>query len=92
MNREDIIEALLKDKRADFQTRHEAESALNSILKGIARGLKRDKKVVLSGFGCFRTVRRKTRNGINPATGETLRIKASTTVKFRAGATLKKGL
>jgi len=45
--------------------------------------------VTLVGFGTFSKVRRKARKGRNPQTGETIKIKASNAVKFKAGKKLK---
>ena len=67
-----------------------ATTALNSFIDGITKALKKkDGKVTLVGFGTFTTIRRKTRKGRNPQTGEPIKIKASTTVKFKAGKKLK---
>ena len=41
------------------------------------------------GFGTFAVKQRKARTGRNPQNGETIQIKASRTVGFRAGATLR---
>jgi DNA-binding protein HU-beta len=50
---------------------------------------KKDGKVTLIGFGTFSKVRRKARKGRNPKTGETMKIKASNAVKFKAGKKLR---
>ncbi len=54
--------------------------------------LKKNKKVGLRGFGTFEVVKRRARKGRNPGTGEAIKIKASKRVRFRAGATLKRGI
>ena len=41
------------------------------------------------GFGTFAVKNRKARMGRNPQSGQPIQIKASRTVGFRAGATLK---
>ena len=56
----------------------------------VTLNIKKDKEVQLIGFGSFKVSRRAARNGINPRTKEPIRIRASRTVKFKAGAGLKK--
>jgi nucleoid DNA-binding protein len=46
----------------------------------------------LVGFGTFKVVNRKARLGVNPKTGERIKIKASKSVKFGAGKDLKSKL
>ena len=43
----------------------------------------------LIGFGTFEVVERAAREGRNPQTGETVKIKASKAPKFKAGKALK---
>lgn len=45
--------------------------------------------VGITGFGTFSVAKRAARKGRNPATGEAIKIAASKTPKFTAGATLK---
>jgi DNA-binding protein HU-beta len=67
-----------------------AAAALNSFMDGITKTLKKkDGKVTLVGFGTFTKVQRKARKGRNPQTGEPIKIKACSVVKFRAGKKLK---
>lgn len=67
-----------------------AAAALNSFTDGVSKALKKkDGKVTLVGFGTFSKVRRKARKGRNPQTGESIKIKASNAVKFKAGKKLK---
>ena len=67
----------------------EASKALDSILSSIRVALKRGQKVTLVGFGTFSVVRRKSRKGRNPRTGEVITIPATKVPKFTAGKTLK---
>lgn len=70
-----------------------ATAALESLIDGITKALKKkDGKVTLVGFGTFSKSRRKARNGRNPQTGETIKIKASNVVKFKAGKKLKEAV
>jgi len=70
-----------------------AEAAVNSFIDGVISALKKkDGKVTLVGFGTFEKVRRKARKGRNPQTGESIKIKASNSVKFKAGKKFKEAI
>ena len=47
------------------------------------------KKVILTGFATLETKKRKSRNGVNPKTGEKIQIRARNTVAIKAGKLLK---
>jgi DNA-binding protein HU-beta len=66
-----------------------AQAAVNAVLEGIRDGLKKDGSVSLVNFGTFEVRWRKPRSGRNPRTGESITIKASKSVGFRAGRALK---
>ena len=71
-------------------TKNQAAIALDSLLGTIRSVMKgEDAKAALSGFGTFSKVHRKARKGINPATGETITIKARNAIKFQASKALK---
>ncbi|MBA3037980.1 MAG: HU family DNA-binding protein [Desulfobacterium sp.] len=87
-----MTKAELVDKAAEDAgiSKTAAAAALNSIMDSIAKTLKKkDGKVTLVGFGTFTKVRRKARKGRNPQTGEPIKIKACTVVKFRPGKKLR---
>lgn len=89
MNKGDLVEAVAKDLK---DSKAAAERAVNSVLKNMTKGLKKDKKVQLVGFGTFEVRKRKARKGRNPQTGETITIKARKTVGFKAGQALKSSI
>ena len=89
MNKQDLIEAILANKEAGFESKAAAGRAVDAVLDGIAAGLKKDASVQLIGFGTFSVKTRAARTGRNPQTGATIKIKASKTVGFKAGAALK---
>jgi DNA-binding protein HU-beta len=51
--------------------------------------VKKNGEFVLPGFGKIVLANRKARMGRNPATGETIKIAAKTTLKFRIGKAMK---
>ncbi|MGF1679422.1 MAG: HU family DNA-binding protein [Candidatus Methylacidiphilales bacterium] len=91
MNRAQLVEKIQKELGKDT-TKAAAERALVAVLNSIKAGVKKDKAVQLVGFGTFLIKNRKARTGINPKTGDKIKIKASKTVGFKAGADFKKNL
>jgi DNA-binding protein HU-beta len=87
MNKGDLIVSVAKDLGA---SKAQAEKAVNSVLDTIKKNVKKGVNII--GFGSFSVGNRKARTGRNPQTGETIKIKASKTVRFRAGKALKKAL
>lgn len=70
-----------------------AAAALQSFMDNVTRALKKPEgKVTLVGFGTFSKSKRKARKGRNPQTGEPIKIKAATVVRFKAGKALKDAL
>ena len=90
MNKQDLIEAILANKEAGIESKAAAARAVDAVLDGITAGIKKDGLVQLIGFGTFSVKERAAREGRNPLTGEKIKIKASKTVSFKAGADLKK--
>lgn len=62
------------------------ESTIETITKELK---KREGRVQLTGFGTFGTSARKARIGVNPKTGEKIKIAARKVPKFTAGKALK---
>ena len=85
MNKSELVAAIATS--ADI-TKAEAERALNGIIEAITAALSKGDKVALIGFGTFSTTKRAARDGRNPQTGKTMKIKAKTVAKFKAGAKL----
>lgn len=88
MNKAELILEVQKQLGKEC-SKAEAERAINATLESIKKGVKKDKSVQLIGFGTFMSKKRAARNGVNPRTGEKIKIKASKTVTFKAGAALK---
>ena len=79
-------------RRQNRDDRCEAERSVTAVIDAIRSGIRKDKSVQLVGFGTFRVAERKARMGVNPKTGEKIKIKKSKTVKFSAGKELKSKL
>lgn len=85
MNKAELITKISED--ADI-TKKQAGEALDSFTNAVAKTLKKGDKVTLVGFGTFSVLKRAARNGRNPQTGATIKIKARKVPKFKAGKEL----
>ena len=68
---------------------NEARRIVDLFLDIIKGRLIRGEKVLISGFGCFRLVKRKGRRGINPQTGEPIIIPGRKAITFKPSKYLK---
>jgi nucleoid DNA-binding protein len=91
MNKVELVEAVQKTLGKET-SKAEAERSVNAVIDAIKVGVKKTKTVQLIGFGTFKVASRKARTGVNPKTGQKIKIKASKTVKFVAGKALKETL
>lgn len=91
MNRAQLVEKVQKALGSDT-SKAAADRAVTAVIDAIKAGVKKDKSVQLIGFGTFKIANRKARTGINPKTGEKIKIKASKTVKFTPGSEFKKSV
>jgi len=91
MNKAELIEAIQAALGNDA-TKRSAEESLDAVLSSIEKGVKKDNKVQIIGFGTFEKKDRAAREGINPKTGQKIQIAASKTVGFKASSRLKDSL
>lgn len=62
---------------------------VDAVIESIKDGMIEDGKVQIVGFGTFEVKERAEREGHNPQTGETMKIAACKSVKFKVGKALK---
>lgn len=67
----------------------DAARAVDAMIETISKALKKGDTVTLVGFGTFSVRKRAARQGRNPQTGDTIKIKASKNPAFKAGKALK---
>ena len=91
VNRAQLVEKIQKELGGET-SKAAAERALSAVIESIKASVRKSKAVQLIGFGTFKVVNRKARLGVNPKTGEKIKIAASKSVKFSPGADFKKGL
>ena len=68
----------------------DSKELIESFFKEIKNSLINNEEVKLSGFGNFKLIKKKSRPGRNPKTGEPATISARTVVTFKAGQKLRK--
>ncbi|MBU1177492.1 MAG: HU family DNA-binding protein [Patescibacteria group bacterium] len=73
-------------------SKKEAGECVNATLDAITSALSKGQKLTLTGFGTFNVSKRAARMGVNPRTGEKIKIKATTVPKFKAGKSLKEAV
>jgi DNA-binding protein HU-beta len=83
----DIVDGVAE--KVEGLTKKQAAEAFDAVFDGIARQLKKGERVQVPGFGSFALSKRAARQGRNPKTGETIKIKASKSVRFKVGKELK---
>ena len=86
MNKATLIDKIAEDAGI---TKTAAATAIESLVDGVTGALKKNQRVTLVGFGTFCVSKRKARDGRNPQTGETIRIKAKKSVRFKPGKQLE---
>jgi len=91
MNKTELIDSIQAALGKDA-TKRSADEALEAVLSSIVKGVKKDKKVQINGFGTFEVKKRSKRTGRNPKTGETMEIAASKSVGFKPSSILKSSL
>ncbi len=86
MTRDQIIDKLVA--KCDCSKKDAAEF-LSSFMEVVTETLAKKGDIRLVGFGTFSTSKRAARMGVNPKTGEKIKIKATVVPKFKAGRSLK---
>ena len=69
--------------------KRQSELILNDLVDLVTKHLKKGDRIRLVGLGILQVRKRAARMGRNPATGESIKIKASKKVAFRASKELK---
>ena len=86
MTKQDLIAKIAKDTGS---SKAGAAAALDSMIDGITRSLKKGDAITFVGFGTFKTAQRKARTARNPQTGAAIKIPKRRVVRFSAGKALK---
>jgi DNA-binding protein HU-beta len=89
MTKAELIGKMAKDAKI---TKVAAGKAMDGVIDGITKALKKGDRIILVGFGTFSVSKRKARTGRNPQTGKSIKIAARKVAKFKAGSKLSKAV
>ena len=89
MNKAELIDQIANEAGI---SRSQANAAMDAFTSAVSGALRGGDRVTLVGFGTFSVSERAARNGRNPQTGETIKIKARRVPKFKAGKEFADGL
>ncbi len=73
-------------------TKKAAADALEALLGAVTGELKKGGSVTLTGFGTFKVSARAARTGVNPQTGDSIKIPARNVPTFKAGKGLRESV
>ncbi len=90
MTKADLIEKV-QQAHGDLSKRQVA-LVVDTVFDHLAKGIKRDKRFSMPGFGTFVVKKRAGRVGRNPQTGAEIHIAPTKTVGFKPAPELKKAL
>jgi len=89
MTKQDLAEIVSKNLET---SKKQSLETVNELFEEMTKKLSKGEEVNIAGFGIFRVAKRAARTGINPKTGEKIKIPAKTVVKFRPSKTLKEAV
>jgi DNA-binding protein HU-beta len=73
-------------------SRRQVGLLVDTLFEHLAKGIRKDKRFTMPGFGTFAVKKRAGRVGRNPRTGAEIRIAPTKTVGFKPAPELKKAL
>lgn len=86
MTKKELVREISRSTGEPIRT---CTNILNSFMEKVKIATKKGKKVTLVGFGTFYKTKQKARNGVNPRTGEKIKIPARDVVKCSLSKKLK---
>jgi len=86
MTKADLVEHVVEV--TDVSKKH-AETIVETVFASIVSALRHDDKIELRGFGSFRVRRRRSRQGRNPKTGDSVAVPEKRIPYFKPGKELK---
>lgn len=86
MNNSELAELLAADQNI---TKSDARKLVDAVFNAIGDAAAKGEEIALNGFGKFKVKDSPAREGRNPATGETMTIKASKKLAFAPAKGIK---
>ncbi|QED23684.1 HU family DNA-binding protein [Candidatus Deianiraea vastatrix] len=87
--KQDLIDSTAS---ATGMSKVQSKIVVDTIVSTIIEALERGDSVAIQNFGSFNVKQRNARTGVNPATGQKIKIPARKTVTFKASSQLKTGV
>lgn len=84
-----VFEGIAEDQEL---SRKQGQEIMAAMIGTVTKHLKKGNRIRMSGLGILEVKSRAARKGRNPATGESIRIKASKRIAFRAAKELKEAV
>jgi len=90
MTKAELIERIAKNKMLKGGiTKKAVSTVVDSLFGEVKRSITKEGRFAYPDFGTFEKRKRKARTGVNPQTGEPIRIPQSLTVAFRPAQALR---
>ena len=86
MNKAELIDKVAGETSL---SKKDAKAAVEAVFDAIKEATKKDDGIQIAGFGSFVKVKRNARTARNPQTGESIKVKASTSVRFKPAKAFK---
>ena len=86
MNKSELIRAMAEKAGITIK---DADTAFEAFISSITDALNNDDKVQISGFGTFELKKKGAREGLNPKTGEKIKISSTKIPAFKFGKAFK---
>ena len=89
--RDDVISRMQEilnqgQEEASFITKKDCSATFDAALLAIAETVTKSEDTLRTKIGSFKVAERKARNGVNPRTGESLKIQGSKQLAFKANS------
>lgn len=86
MNKQTLVDAIANKTG---MTKKGVSDVLNHFIDAVMGEIKKGGTVTLTGFGTFKSIKTKARQGRNPKTGQKITIPAKRVPRFSAGKAFK---
>ena len=91
MKKGEFVKAVAGDSGTELAAK-DVEKVVAAVFREMGRAVSGSNRFAWPGFGTFVVKDRAARQGRNPRTGESMKVKASRTVTFKPAPGLKAGL
>ena len=90
MTKAELLDVIASSKDLpEGLTKKAVAAVFDTAFDEVRKAVKKEGKLTVPGFGTFTKKKRAAREGRNPQTGESIKIKASVTMTFRPAKDLK---